>query len=84
MFGKATKRPWRQKTPTNKDEAHKPTKPGEVVSVDQIKSPTPGLIAQMTGILTTKRYEYVTVFVDHYSGYGFAYLQKTASGEEMV
>lgn len=84
MFGKATKRPWRQKTPVNKDEAYKPTKPGEIVSVDQLKSPTPGLIAQITGALTTKRYEYVTVFVDNFSGYSFAFLQKTSSGEETL
>ncbi len=84
MFGKATKRQWRQKSPTNKDEPRVPTRPGEVVSVDQMKSPTPGFIAQMTGILNTKRYEYVTVFVDHYSGYGFTFLQKTATGDETV
>ena len=84
MFGKATKRQWRQKSPLNKDEAYVPTKPGEVVSVDQMKSPTPGFIAQMTGILTTKRYEYATVFVDSYSSFGFVYLQKTASADETI
>ena len=30
--------------------------PGDVVSVDQMVSPTAGLVAQMTGILTNKRY----------------------------
>lgn len=84
MFGKAIRRPWRQKTPNNKDEAFQPTKPGEIVSVDQLKSPTPGLIAQITGTLTTKRYEYVTVFVDNFSGYGFVHLQQTSSGEETL
>jgi hypothetical protein len=84
MFGKATKRPWRQKTPVNREEAYHPTRPGEIVSVDQLKSPTPGLIAQITGALTTKRYEYATVFVDNYSGYSFVFLQKTSSGEETL
>jgi hypothetical protein len=38
----------------------------------------------MTGFLTTKRYKYATVYVDHYSRYGFIYLQKTATGQETV
>ena len=29
-----------------------PSKPGEVMSVDQLVSPVPGLIAQMTGFIT--------------------------------
>ena len=61
-----------------------PTRPGELVSVDQLVSPTPGLIAQMTGRLTTKRYNYATVFVDHYSGYSYVHLQKSASAEETI
>ena len=60
------------------------TRPGHVVSVDQLVSPTPGLIAQMTGFLTTKRYKYATVYVDQFSKLGFVYLQKTASAEETV
>ena len=54
------------------------------MSVDQLVSPTPGLIAQMTGFLTTKRYKYATIYVDQYSRYGFVYLQKTASTEVTV
>ena len=84
MYGKATKRQWRQKTTSNKDETTAPTKPGQVVSVDQMVSPTPGLIAQLTGRLTTKRYKYATVYVDQFSDLGFVYLQKTASAEETL
>ena len=51
------------------------------MSVDQLVSPTPGVIAQMTGFLTTKRYKYATVYVDQFSRLGFVYLQKTASAE---
>ena len=47
-------------------------------------SPTPGFVAQMTGLLTKKRYRYATVFVDHYSGYGYLYLQKTHTVEETL
>ena len=68
-YGKATRRPWRSRSTNNKDEAWKPTKPGEVVSVDQMISPTPGLIAQMSGMLTNKRYTSATIYVDHFSGY---------------
>ncbi len=44
----------------------------------------PGLIAQMTGFLTTKRYRSATVYVDQFSRLGFIYLQKTASAEETM
>ena len=68
-YGKATRKPWRSRTSNNKDETERPAVPGSVVSVDQMISPTPGLIAQMTGMLTTQRYSCATVYVDQYSGY---------------
>ena len=61
-----------------------PTAVGEVVSVDQLESPTPGLIAQMTGKLTTKRYKYATVYVDQRTRFGYVHLQKTSSAEETI
>jgi len=84
LYAKATKRPWRSKPKKNGDDGDKPTKPCQVISVNQLVSPTPGLIAQMTGFLTTKRYCYATIFVDQFSRLGFVYLQKTASAEETV
>eukprot|EP00978_Attheya_sp_CCMP212_P020330 scaffold58032_cov44-Attheya_sp.AAC.1 len=36
----------------------------------------------MTGILTTKRYTYATVFVDQYSRFSYVHLQKTATAAE--
>ena len=83
LYAKTTKRPWRQKQRNN----FKPitaTEPGELVSVDQLVSPTPGFIAQMTGRLTTKRYKYATVYVDHASRLGYVHLQKTATAEETI
>ena len=50
--------------------------------VDQLISPTPGLVAQMTGFLTSARYHVATVFVDLATDHGFVYLQKSTSGEE--
>jgi hypothetical protein len=85
MYAKAARRPWRSKSTKEQEEEIKPpTKPGEVVSVDQLRSPTPGLVAQMTGNLTTKRYNYATVFVDQYSRLGYVYVQKTQSAEETL
>jgi hypothetical protein len=82
LYSKATRRPWRGKTSRlGKEAGATAQRPGHVVSVDQLVSPTPGLIAQMTGFLTTKRYKYATVFVDQFSRLGFVCLQKTASAE---
>ena len=47
-------------------------------------SPTPGLIAQMTGRLTTARYNYATVYVDQASRLGYVYIQKTSAAEETI
>ena len=62
----------------------KTKKPGDLVSVDQLVSPTVGLIAQMTGFLTRQRYKYSTVFVDHASRLGYVYMQKTCTAEETI
>ena len=83
MYGRATKRRWRDK-PSKSPRDKQEQQPGDKVSVDQMVSPTPGLIAQMTGILTTKRYKYTTVYIDQASKMGFTYLQKTASAEETL
>jgi hypothetical protein len=84
LFAKATKRPWRGKTRKGEGHDETPTEVGDVVSVDQLESPTPGLIAQMTGTLTTKRYKYATVYVDQRSRFGYVHLQKTTSAEETI
>ena len=70
-----TKRPWRVKG-EDKKATKTVTRPGQIVSVDQLESNTPGLIAQFKGNLTQQRYKCATVFVDQFSGYTFVYLQK--------
>ena len=60
------------------------TKPGECVSVDQMISETPGLIAQLRGIPTVKQYKCVTTFVDQFTKYGFTFVQISANGDESV
>ena len=83
MHAKATKRKWRDKKKKSYQNLHA-TIPGQRISVDQLVSPTPGLIAQISGILTTKRYNYATVYVDQATSLGYVHLQKTASVEETL
>ena len=52
--------------------------------MDQLESPRAGYVAQMTGCLTKSRYRYATVFVEHFSGLGFAFLQKSTSASETL
>ena len=83
QYGKMTKRPWRVKR-ENKTNTKIATRPGQIISVDQLESNTPGLVAQLKGKLTQQRYKYATVFVDQFSGYTFVYLQKSLTSEETV
>jgi hypothetical protein len=52
--------------------------------VDKLESPTPGFASQIKGWLTTKRYQAATVFVNHFSGLTFVYLQFSTNAEETV
>ena len=83
QYGMMTKRPWRAKG-EDKKATKMATRPGQIVSVDQLESNTPGLIAQLKGKLTQQRYKYATVFVDQFSGYTFVYLQKRLTSDETV
>ena len=83
QYGKMTKRPWRVKG-DNKGTTKTATRPGQIVSVDQLESTTPGFIAQLKGTLTQQRYKYATVFVDQFSKYTFVYLQKRITSQETV
>jgi hypothetical protein len=83
LFGKQTRRPWRSSA-INESEIHQVTAPGQCVSVDQLESSTPGLVAHMKGSPTIKRYTSATVFVDHFSRLGFVYLQKSTNAEETI
>ena len=84
LFGKATRRPWRTK-PSKMDQTptRTITKPGECVSVDQLESTTPGLIAQLKHP-TKARYRVATVFIDHATRFSYVYLQQSTNAEETV
>ena len=81
-YGKQTKRPWRTKGPQG--HIRTTTQPGQVVSVDQLESTTPGFVAQLKGLLTTQCYNYATIFVDQYSKLSFVFLQKRITSAETV
>ena len=85
QFGKATKKPWRTKTTPHSTSKLKPiTAPGHCISVDQLESPNPGFIGQIKGRLTTQRYRVATIFVDHFSRFGYVHLQTSTSSEETL
>ena len=82
-FGKATRRQWRQDK-SKKKGLHVATQPGQVVSIDQLESRTPGLIAQTKGRPTRARYHAATIFVDHYSRYSYVHLQQDVTANSTV
>jgi hypothetical protein len=82
-YGKMTRRPWRTKAPYQAV-PKVATAPGQCVSIDQLDATLPGLIAQIKGIPMTKRYNYTTVFTDHYRKLGYVHLQQTLTSEETV
>jgi hypothetical protein len=85
LYGKMTRWAWRfkhKRAPRNK--FFSVSKPGEVVSVDMMHSPTSGLVAQMSDGVTHTRHRYAAVYVDHYSGYSYVHLQKTQTAEETL
>ena len=79
QFGKSSKRPWRKKTRRNGAEFERAQDPGDVISVDQMISRTPGIITQMAGFLTKDRYTCATVFVYHNSNLSYVHFQKSTS-----
>ena len=84
LYGKQTKRPWRTKASPMSIGGRKPSKPGECVSVDQMISKTPSLMAQVKGWLTKKRYTAATVFADHASGLSYVHVTESTTAEETL
>ena len=58
--------------------------PGDVVSVDQLESSTPGFLAQIMGTLTRKRIIGTSVYVDQASDLSYIYHHTSLSSEETV
>ena len=83
-YAKLTKKAWQNKPSKGYEDTNKATTPGKKVSDDQLVLPTPGLIAQLTGRLTTKQYKYTTVYVDNYPRHGYVHTQMSSSAEETI
>jgi hypothetical protein len=58
--------------------------PGDIMSVDQLESSTPGFIGQISGALTRQRIVGSTIFVDQASDLSYVYHQLSMSSEEIV
>ena len=83
-YSKLPRKAWRNKPPKGYQHTQKAKVPGDRGPVDQLVSPTPGLIVQLTGRLTIKRYKYATVYMDNYSRYGYVRIKKSSSAEETI
>ena len=66
------------------DKAKDLTSTADMISVDQFKSLMLGLIAQMKGLLTTKKYQQATVYVDQALRLSYVYPQTTALAEDTL
>jgi hypothetical protein len=85
MYGRSTRRAWRTKAPIAQvGERTKITKSGDCVSIDQMESPVPGLVAHTKGSPTRERYNCATIFVDHHSDVSFVHLQQALTGDETL
>ena len=73
-YGKAHKLKWRHKGNKNRKKIKIATAPGQVVSMDQLISPTPGFVPVHRGTPTKQRYVGATVFVDHFSDLTYVHL----------
>jgi hypothetical protein len=82
-YGKAHRKPWRHKG-TNRRPIKPATSPGQVVSIDQLISPTEGFVPTHRGTPTTLRYQGATVFVDHFSDFTYVHLIYKMDGESTV
>ena len=83
LFGKMTRKPWRTKG-KDKRSIRKDSEnyPGGNTSVDQMESTTPGLIPQSTGKLLRAKYNGVTIFVDHHTGFTYLHLMTSLNSEQ--
>ena len=79
-----TKVPWRGKEGESDHKVFVATKPGQIVSVDQMISTQVGFISQLKGGLTKQRYTATTVFTDHYSHLQYIHLMTRLTLQETV
>ncbi|KAL7484859.1 hypothetical protein ACHAW6_010465, partial [Cyclotella cf. meneghiniana] len=78
-----TKVPWRTKG-QNQSNVFIATYPGQCTSVDQFQSSQAGFVAQLKGKLTTRRYHYGTIFVDHFSRLRYVHFMTAQTSAETL
>ena len=83
-YGKAHRFPWRYKGARNHKHIKVTISPGNVVSVDQLISPTLGFVPMHRGRPTFKRYIGATIFVDHFSDFTYCHLMIKMNTETTV
>jgi hypothetical protein len=81
-YGKAHRRSWRHKGIKNRKRLRVASAPGNVVSIDQLVSPTEGFIPTHRGTPTSKRYTGATVCVNHYSDFTYTHLMAGQANAE--
>jgi len=84
VFGRAHRRPWRNKGAPGTIHKDSETEPGHCISIDQLVSAQPGLIPQMSGFLTNQRIWGATVFIDHVSDYVYVFLMRDLTLDETL
>ena len=84
LYGKLTRRPWRNKSKVRAIKPLNITQTGDGVSVDQFESSTPGFIGLMRGFPTKMRYTSGSVFTDHHSRLSFVHVHNSLSATETL
>jgi hypothetical protein len=84
LFGAMTKVPWWGKEGESDHKLFLATKPGQIVSVNQMISMQVGFIAQLKGGLTKKQYTAAMVFTDHYSRLQYIHLITRLTLQETI
>ena len=73
-YDKAHHKKWRHRGIWNIKKIHQATSSGQVVSIDQLVSPTLGFFQTHFNLPANNRYIGATIFVDHFSDFTYAHL----------
>ena len=84
LFGTMTKVPWQTKGNESGKQVFKATRPGQVVSVDQMISTQTGFVTQLIGKLTVQHYKGATIFVDHFSRLRYMHIMTSLTLPETI
>ena len=86
LYGAGHRRPWRRSKSFSPIQTA--SKPGDCVSIDQLQSSVPGVIAQNETTqrfrLTQQRFKYATVFVDHFSRLSYVHIHQTTDADDAI